>query len=130
MTGYRDVREGPDRKLGGLSDGSGGAQTEFGTVVGTPRYMSPEQAQGRIDEVGPGSDQCALGLMLFEMVTLKPVHSGHTPQEILNNAAAARRVAFSHAYERAIDQPFGRSSSELRARIQDRYPNVGEWATI
>jgi serine/threonine-protein kinase len=47
--------------------------TMDGDVVGTPAYMSPEQAQGRIDDVGPASDVYALGAMLYHLL------AGHPP---------------------------------------------------
>ena len=40
-------------------------------IVGTPSYMSPEQAQGLTDEVGPSTDVWAMGAILFEMATQK-----------------------------------------------------------
>lgn len=46
--------------------GGGGHITQAGTVMGTPEYMSPEQATGR--PVGPASDIYALGLVLYEML--------------------------------------------------------------
>lgn len=39
--------------------------TQFGATIGTPLYMSPEQAAGRIDEVGPASDIYSLGATLY-----------------------------------------------------------------
>ena len=122
---------GPESDFGvGLSDSTGGAQTEYGTVVGTPRYMSAEQAQGHVDEVGPASDQCALGLMLFEIVTLKAPFAGRTPQEVLRNAASAHHIALRHAFEhRATDRPL-RAIIEraTRKNPQQRYPGVSELA--
>ena len=53
--------------------GSEERMTMEGAVLGTPAYMSPEQADGRLDEVGPGSDQYSLGIMLYELLC------GHTP---------------------------------------------------
>lgn len=55
--------------------------TSTDLMVGTPAYMSPEQAQGF--ELTPRSDLYSLGVVLFEMVTGKFPHAGATPMAIL-----------------------------------------------
>lgn len=53
------------------SSGSGIGGTIVGTAIGTPGFMSPEQAEGRLDELGPASDVYSLGATLYALLTSK-----------------------------------------------------------
>ncbi len=55
--------------------------TAIGTIVGTPVYMSPEQAVG--GAVTPQSDIYSLGVLAFEMVSGNPPFTGDTPMELI-----------------------------------------------
>src|SRR6185369_10246506 len=57
----------------------GGRLTETGLSLGTPYYMSPEQATGD-QTVGPATDIYALGCVLYEMLVGEPPYTGATAQ--------------------------------------------------
>jgi eukaryotic-like serine/threonine-protein kinase len=56
--------------------------TESGVSLGTPLYMSPEQAMGQRD-VDRRTDVYSLGCVLYEMLTGEPPYTGPTPQAVL-----------------------------------------------
>jgi tetratricopeptide (TPR) repeat protein/tRNA A-37 threonylcarbamoyl transferase component Bud32 len=61
--------------------------TQAGAAIGTPGYMSPEQAQGRLEQVGPASDIYGLGAALYAVLT------GSAPVEGQDNGEVLRRVS-------------------------------------
>ena len=72
--------------------------TLAGSAIGTPAFMSPEQARGRWQDVDGRSDLWAVGATLYTLLTGKFVHSGESPHETL--ALAATRPARSLAERR------------------------------
>lgn len=65
--------------------------TLAGSLVGTPGFMSPEQAAGEVDTLTPRTDVYALGCILFELLTLEPLHEGNSVPALI--ASALTRVA-------------------------------------
>ena len=59
-------------------------QTQSGMIIGSPCYMSPEQASGNLREVGRTSDIYALGAILYEMLTGVPPFRAETPLETMH----------------------------------------------
>ncbi len=92
----------------GLARGTGGAPglTMAGTVMGTPEYMSPEQAQG-LDSVGPPTDIYALGVVLYELLTGMFPFKADTPMAML-----AARIVYSPT-------PIGDLRSDLPEAVED-----------
>ncbi len=64
--------------------GSGSAETLPGSAVGTPQYMSPEQAAGRLDRLGPASDVYSLGATLYSLLTGRAPVESRSIVEILD----------------------------------------------
>lgn len=91
-------------------------QTEM--VMGTPYYMSPEQARG--GAVGPASDIYALGILFFEMLSGKRPYVGKTPTEVMGkhlSAPVPLLPAHLAKYQPVIDVLMAK-------RPTDRYPNA------
>ncbi len=60
------------------------SQTRSGTILGSPSYMSPEQARGAVKDVGPLADLYTLGSVLYELLTGRPPFQGATVMETLD----------------------------------------------
>lgn len=106
----------------------GGAHTEMGTVMGTPRYMSPEQAAGNVASLDARSDIFALGAILYCILTSEPPFEGYNTNEVLINVrlaqyrpARSRKTWVPPALEAII-------SKALRAEVGERYSTALELA--
>ncbi len=100
------------------------AKTQAGMVLGTLRYMSPEQARGQL--VDHRSDVFSFGVLLYEMVTGQLPFSGSTPLDTLHAIAFEEtrpvtqlRANLPPSLQRVV-------SRCLRKRAQDRYPDCKE----
>jgi eukaryotic-like serine/threonine-protein kinase len=98
-----------------------------GCLIGSPPYMSPEQAAGKLDELGPATDVYGLGAILYSILT------GHSPVLHLENEPAesvcARVVRGEIAPPRSRNPRIPRALEAvclkaLARRPEDRYPSA------
>ena len=111
-----------------VSEAGGGRLTETGIAVGTPLYMSPEQAAGGIDPISGKSDLYSLACVLYEMLTGQPPFTGQNAQAIMARHAvdpvpAIRTVRST--VPACVDDAVRRGLAKIPA---DRYETGTEFA--
>jgi tetratricopeptide (TPR) repeat protein len=79
--------------------------TGTGDVLGTPAYMSPEQARGHSDAVGPSSDIYALGAVLYEALSGRVPFTGRTAMEVVTKVLTEEPESPSDVSEAAGRAP-------------------------
>ena len=110
-----------------VSKAGGARVTQTGLSLGTPQYMSPEQAAG--DRVIDGrSDLYSLGAVLYEMLAGEPPHSGTTAQAIIAKLMTQEPQplrALRASVPRNVSDAVGKSLAKSPA---DRFGSVAEFA--
>jgi WD40 repeat protein len=104
------------------------SMTQSGALVGTPRYMSPEQAEGARRTVDHRTDVYSLGATLYELLTCRPPFSGPTAADVLLQVIGRDPVPpclLNPAIPRDLETVVLRAMAK---RPEDRYQTAGELA--
>ncbi|MEM6468590.1 MAG: protein kinase [Planctomycetota bacterium] len=104
--------------------------TQFGCVIGTPAYMPPEQANGRIDDLDQRSDVFGLGAILCEILTGSPPYRHQEPSQVYRMAATASLVDCQIRLDDCNADPFLVQIAKdcLEVRSQQRPADAGQVA--
>ena len=122
MSGSRGLVKLMDFGLAQLAESS--KLTREGTTLGTPVYMSPEQALG--DSTDRRSDVWGLGVVLYEMVAGKPPFGGEVDQAVIYSIAneqheplTALRTGVPKDLERIVDKCLAKAADERYQHVTD-----------
>jgi WD40 repeat protein/tRNA A-37 threonylcarbamoyl transferase component Bud32 len=100
--------------------------TRAGTVVGTPAYMPPEQAQGQV--VDQRADVYALGAMLYHLLTGVPPYAGASSGEVLSQVLAGSPPPVDGLVAGAPRELCAITRRAMAREVDDRYPSASELA--
>jgi serine/threonine-protein kinase len=110
-----------------ISDTATDTLTQVGMSVGTPAYMSPEQAVG--EDVDGRSDLYSLGCVLYEMIVGEAPFTGPTVQAVIAKRFVQTPVEVA-ALREGVPGPVSRAVSQVLARVAvDRYETAAQFVT-
>ena len=111
-----------------ITAAGGDRLTETGLSLGTPAYMSPEQATGT-GELDARADVYSLGAVLYEMVTGEPPQTGATVQAVIARLLS-ERPAKPRVLRDSVPEAMDRAIMKALAKVPaDRFPSAAEFAT-
>jgi eukaryotic-like serine/threonine-protein kinase len=99
-------------------------ETNLGSILGTVRYMSPEQALGA--PVDKRTDIWSLGVVLYEMVAGRAPFSGDTPQEVMNSILTAEPPPLTNHFAQTPGELQQIVSTALCKDREERYQSAHE----
>ena len=105
----------------GNEDSASLLETRAGSILGTVRYLSPEQARGAA--ISPSSDIWSLGVVLYEMLAGSPPFGGNDSPEIMSAILSSEPPPLSKQIPKDLQQIVGRM---LHKEPGERYPNGSE----
>lgn len=100
--------------------------TKTGIAFGTPGFISPEQALGHRDKVGPHTDVFALGATLFYLATGEFLHAAETPQELLILVATQPARLLREVAPHISPEVAAIVDRATRMRLRERYTSAAE----
>ncbi|MFL5518622.1 MAG: protein kinase domain-containing protein [Gemmatimonadales bacterium] len=110
-----------------VSSAGGNRMTETGMSLGTPHYMSPEQAMGE-REITARSDVYALGCVTYEMLTGDPPFIGSTAQAIIAKVMTDKPASIRRLRERVPEEVDEAVLTALEKLPADRFATAAEFA--
>jgi Tol biopolymer transport system component len=111
-----------------VSAAAGGRMTETGLSLGTPHYMSPEQATAE-KEITNRSDIYSLGSMLYEMLTGEPPHTGASAQAIIMKIVTEEAQLVTKARKSVPANIAAAVARSLEKLAADRFSSAADFAT-
>ncbi|WP_306817898.1 serine/threonine-protein kinase [Archangium lipolyticum] len=101
--------------------------TQEDVLLGTPRYMSPEQAMGKNREVDARSDLFALGCIVYEMLAGRPPFNGDSVAGLIYNIVYEPPDALGHLCPDAPPSVLAAVERALAKDPKDRFPDVASF---
>ncbi|MCI0341435.1 MAG: tetratricopeptide repeat protein [Planctomycetales bacterium] len=105
---------------------TGSRLTRTGMALGTPEYMSPEQARGDVHDLTPATDVWGTGVVLYEMLAARRAFEGDSPESVVDRVVLEEPPALVRIrpdVPRGLDRVIRVCLAKSPAR---RYPGAGE----